>query len=166
MDLGRVGLKLRGFRFDGDGVAHRADFERDVDAGDAVDADRNGGLLEVPETLLADLQAVHASGQIGEIEMARRVGDRLARQAGAVVGDHDRSAGQGSARGIFDIAQRRSVEDLRGRVLRDQEDRDRDAQPQLTQPGGSSVCSGGHRHLPPFGRTTTEHRSRTRALSS
>ena len=64
--LGRVGLQLRRLGIDGDRVAHRADFERHVDARDAVDADGHFGLLERLEALLADLQTVDAGRQIAE----------------------------------------------------------------------------------------------------
>ena len=97
VDLGGLGLQLRRLGADGDGVAHGADLEADVDANDAVDVDRDLGPLEGLEALLAGLETVDTRGQVGEVETPGPVGDCLARQAGALVDDTDRSAPDGSA---------------------------------------------------------------------
>ena len=74
-------------------------------------------LLEGLEALLAGLQAVDAGGQVGEVVMPRRVGDGLAGQAGALVGDDDGGAGNRGARGVLDVAEDRSVQHLRVRPV-------------------------------------------------
>jgi hypothetical protein len=62
MDLGGLGLQLGRLGADGDGVAHRADLQADVDANDAVDVHRYLGPLEGLESLLAGFEGVDARG--------------------------------------------------------------------------------------------------------
>src|SRR5207245_10505978 len=124
-----------------------ADRESDVSPSDAVDVYGDLGPLEGLEALLAGFEAVDTRGQVGEVETTRPVGNSLARQAGTLVDGDDGGAPDGSARGVFDIAEDRSIQNLCAACLGEGKDHDQGCQRQTRQQDRPSACFSGHRKL-------------------
>ena len=113
VDVRLVRLQQLGSRLDRDGLAHRANLKRQIDAADLSNPDRYGGLHRLAESLQGHLDDIRAGLNVGERVGALRVGDGFSREIGLGVDDRDAGPGDDRALAIDHRPDESTVEQLR-----------------------------------------------------